>query len=136
MQLQTVEDSPDIAGVSFGIVAFGGLRGKAIGPRLHRDHAMSPGEVSDLVLPPFFGAVGFFSSTRISSNGRSLRFSGRWLPAASDTTCPAVPDCSVAFPPGKPNFTWRSVRNTATPAGCQCITDFSCGPSLMRSTRT
>jgi GNAT superfamily N-acetyltransferase len=45
------EESSDIAGVSFGVVAFGGLRGKAIGPRLHRDHAVSPREVSNLVLP-------------------------------------------------------------------------------------
>ena len=42
----------------------------------------------------------------------------------------------LRVPSGNVNLVWPSVTNTATEAGCSCITDFSCGPYLARSTRT
>src|SRR5947209_7571063 len=69
-----------------------------------------------------------FISTKISSSGLSVRFSGKCFSPGVHVVSPAFELRSSDFPSGKVNFARWSVRNTPTPAGCSCITDFSCGP--------
>src|SRR4029450_3645327 len=69
-----------------------------------------------------------FISIRTTSNGLSVRFSGRCLPATFHTDCPAFTSRSSDLPSGSVNLIRPSVMNTAIELGCSCMTDFSCGP--------
>ena len=80
--------------------------------------------------------VYFLSSITITSKGLSPTFSGRCFPASAQVASWALPLLSCDVPSGRLNLAWPSLMNTATEAGCSCITDFSCGPYLARSTRT
>src|ERR671935_3311752 len=68
-----------------------------------------------------------FSSTNTSSMGLSP-VSCRCSWAGDHRVCPAFTLNSSVFPPGRVNVPWLSVKKTAMPGGCPCITDFSCGP--------
>jgi hypothetical protein len=75
-----------------------------------------------------------FSFTPITSNGVSLKFSGRW----SRRKVPHVSCLGGDFfcsPIRIRDRTWQSVSMIATNAGGLCISDFSCGPYLIPNTR-
>jgi hypothetical protein len=78
----------------------------------------------------------YLNSIKTTSNGLSLRFSGRCSSAGIIMLSPAFQLRSSVRPSGKVNLPWLLVRNTATREGCPCITDFSFGPYLARITRT
>lgn len=63
-------------------------------------------------------------------------FAGRCFSLSAHCTCPALMFSAAVMPSGRVNFDCPSVRNTATFAGCACITDFSPAPYLIRRTRT